>query len=256
MSRKKTRTCPHCSERFARPENLTEHVQVAHTESVKKLSCPLCTELISKVTNLRKHVGRRHSQSPNFLTNIGGIARWKGKKVKVEFVKHSQLYKGRFIREIRQIDSETDDWMPPPSRKKKRAILSDGSDDDSASPVIPCDQDTTCDMDDFISPASTRSTINSIGAKHDNMMDSDDQNLSEVMPVFVAVKEEYAETENDGSDTLTMELDSSGDANIDRKTMMIKFEPLKGLIKKALVSEHTMKLSRTLVFNILEWIGK
>lgn len=40
MSRKKSRTCPQCSERFTRPENLMEHIQVAHTEKVKKILVP------------------------------------------------------------------------------------------------------------------------------------------------------------------------------------------------------------------------
>lgn len=258
MVRKKTKTCSGCGQKFARPENLTEHVRVAHSVKVEKLVCPLCTEFLSNVTNLRKHIGRIHTQKQSFLTNIGGVVRWKGKRVKHEYVDRSQLYKGRFIGENRENDDDSDlidDSEYPPSKKRKRVISSDSIGD------------------------------NGYAYRGDN-----DEYLAEISPIFVAVKGEYAESVDyeisttetidtieeselsissfpqiDGKTFLNIAkggftLDSSDDAKADWKAMTKKFEPLnkwlidvalKGLITKVVISEHVRKWPCS-----LGWIGK
>lgn len=136
MVRKKSRKCPHCFEQFARPENVTSHIETAHEDLVKKLVCPLCSYFLSNVTNLRTHIRRIHDQTlVAHVTTIGGVLKFKGRKVKEKLVDRSALHKGRWIGESLSDhnDSDQSDSVSHP-RKKRRAMIS--SDDDDVSDII------------------------------------------------------------------------------------------------------------------------
>lgn len=134
------------------------------------------------------------------------------------------------------------------------------SDDDD---VIPCEQDTRYNNDDSISGISINSSTGVHSSPHNSIGDNDfaygggdDEYLAEISPVFVAVKEEYAESvDYEISKTETIDtieeskfsisslpefdgkifpniakegftLDSSDDAKADWEAMIKKFEPL------------------------------